>query len=125
MRNLGRAESCATRLKQYSRQPPFPLLEHEPCHMCEAASRLPASATFTARMLVLTRVSWAFTEAVSVEAPAVCEARSAVAVEDDDAWSSVAVEARDASTELIRESMVLVMVATVAARVEGTVATAT
>ena len=38
--NIGRAESCNTRLKQNSRQPPLPWFEHEVATMHNAATEL-------------------------------------------------------------------------------------
>ena len=70
------------------------------------AERFAASAAVTVSMLVLTRRSWTLTAAVSEEAPVDCCERSTVAVEPS-----------EASTALIRVSMVPVMRVTVAASV--------
>ena len=81
----------------------FPLFEHEPTHICDAAERLLARAVLTASRLVLTWRSWTLTAAASWAEPVVCCARSAVAV-----------EASEASTSVMRPSIVPVMLLTVA-----------
>ena len=97
---------CAAQSIDLDRQTYFAWFEHDPTKRCDVAERFAASAAVTVSMLVLTRRSWTLTAAVSEEAPVDCCERSTVAVEPS-----------EASTALIRVSMVPVMRVTVAASV--------